>query len=97
MIGIRSAARISRLIGELEINVKERFLILNKAKGNSDSLEVEIDKAGLNLKTVLPLNEEIEDASIKNRPIFYLSENNPAFNLAKSLLQTRLKTGSKKR
>lgn len=86
VIGIRSALRISELVDELDINVKERFLILNKSKGSRDALRAELDKTGLNLKTVMPLDEEIEDAAINNKSVFDLSDNNPVLNPVREVL-----------
>ena len=74
VIGLRAASRISKLVNELKIKTKERSLILNKSKGNTVPLEGEINKTGLKLKAVLPLNEEIEDIAVKNKSIFDLSK-----------------------
>ena len=96
VIGTRSAARISQLVAELDIKVKDKSLILNKTKGNAKELKDEIDKSGLNLKATLPLNKELEEASIKNRPIFDLSDKNPVLNSVRELLSNSCsKIGSK--
>ena len=89
VIGLRSASRVSELVDELEIKVKNRFLILNKAK-EKNLLKTEIDKTGLNLKETLPLNAELEDASIKNKSIFDLSDNNPVLNSIRESLIVRV-------
>ncbi|NQU94714.1 MAG: AAA family ATPase [Candidatus Omnitrophica bacterium] len=75
VIGIRAAARISKLVDELKVKTKERSLILNKSKGDLGPLRAEIDKVGLNLKIVLPQNAEIEDAAINNKSVFELKDN----------------------
>jgi len=85
VIGIRSASRISVLADELNIKIKNRFLILNKSKGAEDTLKDEIEKAGLDLKEVLPLDKEVEDAAIKARPIFELSKTNSLLTSVKEL------------
>ena len=92
-IGIRSASRISGLADELNIKIKDRFLILNKSKSNQDSLKAEIDKTALNLKRVLPLDEELEDASVKGKSIFDLSDNNPVLNSVRELWKYQRKIG----
>jgi len=84
-IGVRSASRISALCDELNIKIKERFLILNKSKGNENSLKAEIDKTALNLKKVLPINEELEEASVKNKSIFELNDKNPVLNSVRKI------------
>jgi len=77
VMGIRSAARISELADEMGIKVKEKSLILNKLKGDKNALLPEIEKTPLNLKTVLPLDKEIEDGSLGNKSIFDLDNDNP--------------------
>lgn len=79
-IGIRSASRISKLTDELNIKIKNKFLVLNKAKKGHGLLKEEIDKTRLNLKMVLPLNEELEEASVKNKSVFDLSDKNTVLN-----------------
>jgi len=95
-IGIRSALRISELANGLNMKIKNRFLILNKSKGNEDSLKAEIDKTALNLKRVLPLNEEVEDASVKNKSIFELSDKNPVLNSVRETWKHQKKIGQER-
>ncbi len=92
-VGIRSASRISKLASGLNIKIKNRFLILNKSKGNEDSLKAEIDKTALNLKRVLPLNEELENASVKGKSIFDLSDKNLVLNSVRELWKYQGKIG----
>jgi len=89
VIGLRAASRISELVDELEIKAKNRFLVLNKSK-EKNLLKAETDKTGLNLKETLPLNAELEDAAIKNKSIFDLSDNNPVLNLIRESLVVRI-------
>lgn len=86
VIGLRAAGRISQLADELKIKTKERFLVLNKSKNNNALLEGEIAKAELNLKTVFPLDAEIEEAAIENKSIFDLKDNNPLLNKVREVL-----------
>ncbi len=90
VIGVRAAARISVLADELNIKIGERSLVLNKSKNNIAGLKNEINKTGLNLKTVLPLDEEIENAAIKNKNIFSLNGNNSAYNKIVGIITPRL-------
>ncbi|UCD55647.1 MAG: AAA family ATPase [Candidatus Omnitrophota bacterium] len=92
-VGIRSASRISKLADGLNIKIKNRFLILNKSKGNQDLLKAEIDKTALNLKKVLPLNEEIEGASVKSKSIFELSDKNLVLNSVRDIWKHQSRTG----
>jgi len=85
-VGIRSAARISRLADELNITVKERFLLLNKSRGRSQIIQEEVNKTGLLLKTEMPFSDEIEDAAIANKSVFELNGDNPVLSIVKGLL-----------
>lgn len=86
IIGIRSVARISRLADDLKITVKEKLFVLNKLKGDADFFKEEIGKAGLNLKTVLPFSEKLEDAAVKNKPVFELNKNNVILNSVRGMV-----------
>ena len=87
IVGIRAAFRISKLIDELGIAVKERSLVLNKSKGKEDSLKNHAEEVGLNIKLTLPFNEELEDAAIKNRSLFDLDVNNSVLTLVKGVIE----------
>jgi len=89
-IGIRSAGRISEIVDELKIKVKEKFLVLNKSREKENTLRNEISKIQLNLKTVFPLNGELEDNAIKCKSIFELNDNNPVLNSVRELLAVKI-------
>ncbi len=84
-IGVRSAARISRLTDELEIKTKEKFLILNKLKSTGAFLQPEIEKSALILKATLPFDSELEEASIKGKSVFELNDTNRVYEAIKEL------------
>ena len=84
-IGVRSAARISRLADDLNILVKERFLILNKVKDEAVCLKAEADEASLSVKTVLPFNAELEEAALKNKSVFDLDDGNSLVKMIKEV------------
>jgi CO dehydrogenase maturation factor len=86
VIGLRSAARISTLVDELNIKTANRFLVLNKSKGSSETLKDEIKKLGLELKAVLPFDEELEEAAVTTKSVFGIKGGDPVFNIVKELL-----------
>jgi len=96
IIGVRSAARISKLVDELDIEVKERSLVLNKSKGTAQTLEAETEKSGLLVETVLPHDLEIENVAIKSGSIFDLDTKNPVMNKVKELVSQHLHAGNTK-
>ena len=79
------------------IKTKERSLILNKSKEKSDTLNDEINKSSLNLKTILPFDKELEDAAVNDRSIFDLDDKNPVLNAIKELFPSRMGIGCKER
>ncbi|MBL7156644.1 MAG: AAA family ATPase [Candidatus Omnitrophica bacterium] len=75
-VGMRSAARISRLVDELKIKTKEKALIVNKAKEDLGPLQKEIDKTELKVKATLPYDNTIENMALHGKPVFSLKNDN---------------------
>ena len=81
VVGVRSALRISKLVDELNITVRERSLVLNKTKKESDTLIDLAKTEGLPITAAVPLDEELADAAVQNRSIFALSDTNCVLNI----------------
>ena len=91
VISMRAVSRISKLVNDLGIKVKEKNLIINKVRPGKAAADFGTEQIQFNLKEELPLNEEIEDASIKNISVFNLTKENIVFNKIKGLLKTHVK------
>ena len=91
IVGVRSAARISRLVDDLSIEIRERLLILNKSKESHDTLATLAAQEMLELRGCIPLNEELEDQAVQNKSIFALSDRNPALLVVRELLGAYVK------
>ena len=65
MVSIRSAVRIKETVGQLKLNVKKVYLVINKYHdgiGNIERLEEVVKENGLELLCRIPLDEEITRA-----------------------------------
>ena len=70
IVGIRSAKRIFELTQELGIKMGSSALIINKATGFLEPLQVEIRGTGVEFIGTIPYDEEVDKWSISNKPIF---------------------------
>jgi len=93
-VGMRSAARISKLVDELKIKTKEKALILNKAKEGLNPLQKEINKTELEIKAVLPYDQEIEKMAIHGESVFSLENGNSAYKKIEELVTPCLRMGN---
>lgn len=77
-VGIRSAKRISELAKEMELKIKNEYLIVNMAKDGAGQLKEEINETRLKLACVIPFDEEIEKLSLSGKPIIEGAEKSRA-------------------
>lgn len=85
-VGIRSAKNISDLVNGLDIKVKAKGLVVNKAKGDLGRLKGEIDKTGLDLVGVIPYDDDVEEMSVKGIPAFKSADDSTAYKAVKEML-----------
>lgn len=74
IVGLRSAKRILDLSRELEIDVKEARLVVNKVTNGLGALKEEIARLGIPLAGVVPRDEDVWRISLKNGNLGALSE-----------------------
>lgn len=87
--GLRAARRIIDLVKELEIEVKNISLVLNRCQ--EASLKDKLDELGAEVSGVIPEDEQVLALSRQGRPITALSESSEAFLEAKRILDKILK------
>ena len=77
VVGLRSAKRINDLLGELGINVSNKFLLLNRSENNH---KVEDRIANLDIKYLdsVPVDSQIQEISINGEPITNLKNGSEA-------------------
>jgi len=85
--GIRAAKRILNLIKELKISVGNMHLIVNKAKGNIQSLKYRIGELKIGTVDYIPESEEISRMSKEGRAITELDKDAEFSKILNSVLE----------
>ncbi|MBW1807391.1 MAG: AAA family ATPase [Deltaproteobacteria bacterium] len=76
----RAAGRIAELVDELQLRVKDRFVIVNRAPDEiSKEVQAEIDRVDLKVLAILPEDENITAADVKGRPLVDLPDDIPSY------------------
>jgi CO dehydrogenase maturation factor len=88
--GIRTANRISRLVDELQLEIENRVVIINRIHGNEgDELKKLAADYGLQIAGIVPQDEKISSLDLQGKAIFQLPDNSEAvktiFNILDSL------------
>ncbi len=76
MKGIRTCKKLEDLVGELGLNIKKLYLILNRvSNGVPPQLMEEVEKLKLNLLGVIPEDKNIIDCELRGIPMLNLEDN----------------------
>ncbi len=87
--GIYTAKRISGLVDELSLDVKERALIINKVPaGEEDTLRKIAVETGLKALGLIPLDEKIFQGDLKGEPVFKLPADSGALKAFYTVLDS---------
>jgi CO dehydrogenase maturation factor len=85
--GIRSAARISRLIKELDARIGEKYLVLNRIQNSiSQQVKKAIEEEGLNLFQSIPEDEKLLELDRSGKPAGNIAADSPAYQAIDELL-----------
>jgi len=91
-VAIRAAARIDALASELDLKIKERYLVLNNLRGEvPERVEEEIDRSGLEVLGKVPRDEIIATLNLEGRPITELPPGAAALSAMESMLGKALR------
>jgi CO dehydrogenase maturation factor len=91
-VAIRSAARINSLAEELDLKIKQRYLVLNNLRGEvPERVEEEIDRSGLEVLGKVPRDEIIATLNLEGRPITELPPGAAALSAMESMLGKALR------
>ena len=86
--GIVTAERIAALRNELDINVKNAYLILNRLPGEMPPpLQERIDAMDIPLLGVIPANEELTTFEFSGRPLVELGDESPIYQTVASMMK----------
>jgi CO dehydrogenase maturation factor len=86
--GIKTAARISRLLEELDTRVRARFLILNRAPEiSAESILKTIALEKLQLIGAIPEDTNLLEMDHDDQPVYNISLNSPAYRAVDQIMR----------
>lgn len=84
--GIRSAGRVYDIIKGVKIDARKIYLVITKTQDGEDhALKEEIAKTGLELLGTIPLDNNILEYDLQDKPLFQLPENSPALQAVEKI------------
>lgn len=79
MKGIRTCKKLENLVGELNLNIKKTYLLINRVSHETPSpILEEVEKLNLNLLQTIPEDDLIIDHELKGIPMLNLDESSPS-------------------
>jgi len=92
--GVRAVGRIRDLVSELKLVVRRQFVIVNFVPNNLDPLVTkELDRLGIKPEVMIPLDEEVYQYDLKQKPLLDLPDTSKAVKVIDSLMVNILKNG----
>ena len=90
--GIRTVARIRDMVSKLGLVVKRQSVILNRVPETIDPrITEELEKLGIKPAAIIPLDEEIYEYDLKQKPLLELPDSSRAVQAVSSLMSKVLK------
>ena len=85
--GVRAVARIRDLVSELKLVVKRQTVVINMVPDKIDPLiSEELSHLGLNPAATIPLDEEVSEYDLKQKPLLELSDTSKAVTAINDLM-----------
>ncbi|MFC1770103.1 AAA family ATPase [Nitrospirota bacterium] len=85
--GMQTLKRISNLVDELKLDVKERVFVINRVDNQrEEDIRSYAESIGITINTLIPQDENISQFDLKGTPIIKLPKDSPAVNAVYSLL-----------
>jgi len=89
--GVRTIGNILDLIKELNLNVKRQSIVINRAPGELDPMIVGgLDKLNVRVDAVIPMDSQIADYDLEQKPLTELPDASPAVQAINSLMEKLL-------
>ena len=87
-VALKSAERINKLVDELKLRIKKRYLVLNNLE-NSFILKIKekVKKTGLELGGIIPKDEMVFSFTLEEKPHTQLPSTSPALLAVENLLK----------
>lgn len=85
--GIVAAERIAEFRKELDINIENSYLILNRVNGTiPDALQEKIDRMDVPLLGAIPANVELTEFDASGKPLIELGDESPVYQAIENML-----------
>ena len=85
--GIVAAERISDLRKQLDINIKNAYLILNRLNGPIPAaLQQRLDQLDVPLLGIVPANEDLMEFEFSGRPLVDLGIGSPVYHAVEQMM-----------
>jgi CO dehydrogenase maturation factor len=89
--GLRAVARIRELIKELKLIVKRESIIINQVPGEIDPLLTqEMERLGITPAALIPIDDEVRQYDLEQKPLFSLPDTSPAVAAVNDLMDKLL-------
>jgi CO dehydrogenase maturation factor len=86
--GLVAAERIAGFRNELDIQIENSYLILNRLKGSvPDALQARIDQMDIPLLGVVPADQELMEFEFSGRPLVDLGDESPVYQAVAEMMQ----------
>jgi CO dehydrogenase maturation factor len=86
--GIVAAERIASLRNELDIHIKNAYLIVNRLYGDLPApLRERVEKLDIPLLGVVPASDEMAELEFDGRPLIELGDNSPVYQAVAGLMR----------
>lgn len=87
--GLVAAQRIAELRNELEINVEQAYLILNRVPGGEihPDLSATLDRLGLPLLGIVPADDDLAVFEFSGRPLIELGDQSPVYRAVAEMME----------
>ncbi|MBW2017251.1 MAG: AAA family ATPase [Deltaproteobacteria bacterium] len=86
--GLQSASRIVELSEDLNLDIRQKFLIVNQVRdGQMENIRNTVEKYGLNLAGFIPEDEQITEFDLRGRPTIELDRESKAVRAAFEIFQ----------
>ncbi|MDY6855374.1 MAG: AAA family ATPase [Thermodesulfobacteriota bacterium] len=85
--GIRTAGRIKDLVKDLQLSIKDSYLVINRIQGELETaIQVEMEKKGFDSFYRIPMDSLISEYDLAQKPLTDLPEESIAVNAVDTIL-----------
>jgi CO dehydrogenase maturation factor len=85
--GVRAAARVKELVAELKLAIQRESVIINKVPGEIDPLlSQEMERLGIVPTLTIPVDEELQQHDLEQKPLFSLPDTSKAVTAVNGLM-----------